>query len=77
MTTGCDSNLSVSPTEERLLSALRREGPQSLDGLCAWPVIGVSQGLLVVDRLSRAGVVSIELVRPCDDRVSLVKEERR
>jgi predicted transcriptional regulator len=76
MTTGYDSNLTVSPTEERLLSTLRRQGPQSLDGLCALPEIGVSQGLLAVDRLSRAGVVSIELIGPCDYRVSLVEESR-
>lgn len=76
MTTGYGANLTVSPTEERLLSTLRRQGPQSLDDLCALPEIGASQGLLAVDRLSRAGVVSIELIGPCDYRVSLVEERR-
>lgn len=76
MTTRCDVRQPVSPTEEHLLSALGRQGPQTLDDLCALPEIGASQGLLAVDRLSRAGVVSIELIGPCDYRVSLVEERR-
>lgn len=77
MTTRCDVRQPVSPTEELLLLTLRRQGPQTLDGLCALPQIGLSQALLAVDRLSRVGMVSIEPIGRCEYRVSLGKMECR
>ncbi len=59
-------------TEERVLEALRARGPQTLEALvycltdASW-----SQVFLAVDRLSRAGMVSLQPVRRCEYRVSL------
>lgn len=59
-------------TEERVLEALRARGPQTLEALAyslsdaSW-----SQVFLAIDRLSRAGMISLQPVRRCEYRVSL------
>jgi hypothetical protein len=58
--------------DRRLMLLLRRKGAQSMDYLAALPGFGWERVFFSVDRLSRAGKVSLTLVRPCGYRVSVV-----
>ncbi|MGH7207705.1 MAG: hypothetical protein ACREI2_16020 [Nitrospiraceae bacterium] len=59
-------------TDELLLEALRGMGPQTIESLCSsFPNMTWSQVFLAVDRLSRAGVVSLQPVQRCEYQVSL------
>ncbi|HXF91931.1 MAG TPA: hypothetical protein VNK46_04170 [Nitrospiraceae bacterium] len=60
--------------EERLLDALRTQGPQMLEEIvhfltdASWV-----QVFLAVDRLSRAEAISLQPVRRCEYRVALIR----
>lgn len=57
--------------DRRMLGMLKKEGPQSLDGLTTLTGIGWAQVFMSVDRLSRMGRVSLLPVRPCGYRISI------
>lgn len=61
-------------TDELLLKALRGMQPQTIESLCAvLPGMTWSQVFLAVDRLSRAGAVSLQPIRRCEYQVSLTR----
>jgi hypothetical protein len=61
-------------TEERVLEALRARGPQTLEALAYFLTdASWSQVFLAIDRLSRVGMISLQPVRRCEYRVSLIK----
>lgn len=66
-----EENDIMSASERRLLEVLREKGPQTLENLCALPDLGWAQVLLAVDHLSRTREVAIEMIAPCEYRVSL------
>jgi hypothetical protein len=49
-----------SPSEARLVAALRRSGPQTLEALSSLSGLSFSQVFLAIDRLSRRGSVSLQ-----------------
>jgi hypothetical protein len=62
-------------TEERVLEALRARGPQTLEALaCFLTDASWSQVFLAIDRLSRAGMISLQPVRRGEYRVSLKRD---
>jgi hypothetical protein len=65
------------PVDRVMLSALKRRGGQSLEGLSSMTGIGWAQVFLSVDRLSRIGRVSLTPVRPCEYRISIAGLLRR
>ncbi|MGH8712156.1 MAG: hypothetical protein ACREVA_12750, partial [Burkholderiales bacterium] len=69
-TTGqeCDKRCS---TDERLLSALRGEGPQTIEMLASLPGLSWPQVFMAVDRLSRSGAVSLRPTGRGEYQVSL------
>ena len=67
-----EANNIMSASERRLLEVLREKGPQTLEDLCALPDFGWAQVLLAVDHLSRSRDVAIEMIAPCEYRVSLI-----
>ena len=59
-------------TDELLLEALRGMQSQTIESLCSLlPGMTWSQVFLAVDRLSRAGVVTLQPIRRCEYQVSL------
>jgi len=59
-------------TDELLLEALRGMQPQTIESLCTLlPGMTWSQVFLAVDRLSRAGAVSLQPTQRCEYQVSL------
>ena len=64
----CDRQLS---TEERLLSALRGRGPQTIEMLASLPGLSWTPVFLALDRLSRSGAISLKRTAGPDYQVSL------
>lgn len=57
-----EANIAVEsrPIDERILDSLRTDGTQTLDRLShAWPAEGWAPLFLAIDRLSRAGKITI------------------
>ncbi len=63
--------------DRTMLSALRRGGAQTMEGLSSLTGIGWTQVFLSVDRLSRIGKVSLNPVKPCEYRISIAGLLRR
>ena len=61
----------VSSVKARLIEALRENGPQTIESLCALPDVSVAEVLLAVDFLSRSSTVVMERIGPCDYQLSL------
>jgi hypothetical protein len=60
------------PIDERILDSLRTDGTQTLDRLShAWPAEGWAPLFLAIDRLSRAGKVTIRHPKNSDYLVSV------
>ena len=59
------------PSEARLIAALRRSGPQTFESLSSLSGLSWSQVFLAIDRLSRAGDVSIQRLPSCQYQVSV------
>ena len=64
----CDKQWS---TDERLLSALRGRGPQTIEMLASLPGLSWTPVFLALDRLSRSGAISLKRTAGPDYRVSL------
>jgi hypothetical protein len=77
MRTDTEQSTTSHPVDRAMLSALKRKGAQSLEGLSSLTGIGWAQVFLSVDRLSRIGRVSLTPVRPCEYRISIAGLLRR
>jgi len=72
MSTICNEVTASLSTDELLHEALRGMQPQTIESLCALlPGMTWSQVFLAVDRLSRAGAVSLQPSQRCEYQVSL------
>jgi DNA-binding MarR family transcriptional regulator len=60
-----------SPSEARLVTALRRSGPQTIEALSSISGLSWSQVFLAVDRLSRAGEVALQRLPSSHYQVSV------
>jgi hypothetical protein len=58
------------PSEARLIDALRRRGPQTIETLSSLSGLSWSQVFLAIDRLSRTGNVSLQRLPSCEYQVS-------
>jgi hypothetical protein len=63
---------SLLSTDERLLESLQ-SGPQTLENLSSIPGLDWAQVFMAIDRLSRAGAVSLQRIRRCEYQVSLAR----
>lgn len=65
-----DNNCHQSPSESRLIHALQRRGPQTIETLSSLSGLSWSQVFLAIDRLSRTGNVSLQRLSSCEYQVS-------
>jgi DNA-binding MarR family transcriptional regulator len=64
------NNCQQSPSEARLIDALRRSGPYTIEALSSVSGLSWSQVFLAIDRLSRTGNVSLQRLSSCEYQVS-------
>ena len=62
--------------DRKMLLLLKRKGAQTIEDLTGLTGACWEQVFFSVDRLSRAGKISLTLVRPCEYRVSAVQPVR-
>jgi predicted transcriptional regulator len=67
---GNNNHYHDSPSEARLIDALRRSGPQTIETLSSLSGLSWSQVFLAIDRLSRTGNVSLQRLSSCEYQVS-------
>lgn len=60
-------------SDDRLLDALRRSGPQTIETLSSLSGLSWGQVFIAIDRLSRSGQVSLQRLHVCEYQVSLIQ----
>ena len=62
--------------DRRMILLLRRKGAQTMEDLVSLTGVSWERVFFSVDRLSRAGKISLTFVRPCEYHVSLAAPVR-